>query len=228
MWNFQNSVAIITQPFLVICISNTIFQGFMYGSHQEVTLKPEAVSIPEDNVPPSHTCMYFVSRMCSCNHPCCKEWCIKAGMKCGFIKKIEGSSPGVTQYIIREDINATTVSETNALSLSQISSPLLPAASRKWSRTTSTGGYSAKRKKGQPKPKSQANVRSRVPNTHLNVHTQAPVVLLLLPVYNQGTLNHMSFMEQLHSTKLFYSRESLHLFIQRHFRKEEFGLCLPI
>ena len=105
-------------------------------------------------VPPSHTCMDCVSRMCSCNHPCCKEWYIKAGMKCGFIKKIEGGSPGVTQYIIHEDINATTVSETNTLSLSQIfSSPLLTAASRKRSKTTSTGGYSAKRKKGQPKPK---------------------------------------------------------------------------
>ena len=51
-------------------------------------------------VPPSHTCMDCVSRMCSCNHPCCKEWYIKAGIKCGFIKKIEGGSPGVTQYIL--------------------------------------------------------------------------------------------------------------------------------
>ena len=84
-------------------------------------------------VPPSHTCMDCVSRMCSCNHPCCKEWYIKAGMKCGFIKKIEGGSPGVTQYIVHEDINATTtVSESNALSLSQIfTSPLLTPASRK-------------------------------------------------------------------------------------------------
>ena len=106
-------------------------------------------------VPPSHTCMDCVSRMCSCNHPCCKEWYIKAGMKCGFIKKIEGGSPGVTQYIVHEDINATTtVSEINALSLSQIfTSPLLTPASRKRSKTTSTGDYSAKRRKEQPKPK---------------------------------------------------------------------------
>ena len=67
-------------------------------------------------------------------------------MKCGFIKKIEGGSPGVTQYIVHEDINATTtVSESNALSLSQIfTSPLLTPASRKRSKTTSTGDYSAK------------------------------------------------------------------------------------
>ena len=76
-------------------------------------------------------------------------------MKCGFIKKIEGGSPGVTQYIVHEDINATTtVSESNALSLSQIfTSPLLTPASRKRSKTTSTGDYSAKRRKGQPIPK---------------------------------------------------------------------------
>ena len=74
-------------------------------------------------------------------------------MKCGFIKKIEGGSPGVTQYIVHEDINATTT-ESNALSLSQIfTSPLLTPASQKWSKTTFTGDYSAKGRKGQPKPK---------------------------------------------------------------------------
>jgi len=100
-------------------------------------------------VPPSHTCMDCVSKMCSCNHPCFKEWFIKAGLKCGFIQKIEGGSPGVAQYIICDGNSATTVSETNALGLSQIfSSPLTTAASQKRPRTTSTRGYSAKMKKG--------------------------------------------------------------------------------
>ena len=70
------------------------------------------------------------------------------------MQKIEGGSPGVTQYIICDGNSASTVSETNALGLSQIfSSPLTTAASRKRPRTTSTRGYSAKMKKGQLKPK---------------------------------------------------------------------------
>ena len=60
----------------------------------------------------------------------------------------------MTQYIICDGNSATTVSETNALGLSQIfSSPLTTAASQKCPRTTSTRGYSAKIKKGQLKPK---------------------------------------------------------------------------
>ena len=54
----------------------------------------------------------------------------KGRIECGFIQKIEGGSPGVTQYIICDGNSATTVSETNALGLSQIfSSPLTIAAS---------------------------------------------------------------------------------------------------
>ena len=122
----------ITQLFLLIWISNNFrdsCMGIIKNEQSNLKLSLSQKTQPY-YVSPSHTCMDCVSRMCSCNHPCCKEWFIKAGFKCGFIQKIEGSSPGVTQYIIRDGNSATSVSETNALGLSQIfSSPLTIAAS---------------------------------------------------------------------------------------------------